>query len=63
MADHDKDTFLRAQGRLRTVRSIFHAQKAKPKQLEPKRSQYADVMNDYNTSATAWAACLLILLV
>ena len=22
--------------------------------LEPKRSQYADVMNDYNTSATAF---------
>ena len=31
----------------------FHAQKATSAMLEPKWPQYADVMNDYNTSATA----------
>ena len=49
MADQE-DLF--SARRVHGVLSI-HAQKAKPKQLEPKRSQYADVMNDYNTSATA----------
>ena len=57
MADHDKDTFLRAQGRLRTVRSIFHAQKAKPKQLEPKYG------NDDEITSLLYATCLGALLV